>query len=211
MKKLLKGLIQDFFIIFHKFYSYDRMYKMKRYRNVLYSYWIRNCFKSCGADFFLEAPIFIKGGKNITIGNNFYAENRLRIEAWDEFQGIKYTPRITIGDNVTFNPDCHIGCINRVSIGDNVLFASKVFIEDCYHGEINKENLDIPPAKRELFSKGPVIIEDNVWIGEGVAILPNVTIGKNSIIGANSVVTKSFPPYSIIGGNPARLIKSFHY
>lgn len=47
---------------------------------------------------------------------------------------------------------------------------------------------------RPLFSKGEVIIEDNVWIGEGVAVMPNVTIGKNSIIGANSVVTKSIAP-----------------
>jgi acetyltransferase-like isoleucine patch superfamily enzyme len=53
-----------------------------------------------------------------------------------------------------------------------------------------------------------VIIEDNVWIGEGAAIMPNVTIGSNSIIGANSVVTHSFPSNSVIGGIPAKLIKT---
>jgi acetyltransferase-like isoleucine patch superfamily enzyme len=51
------------------------------------------------------------------------------------------------------------------------------------------------------------VIEDNVWIGESVVILPGVTIGKNSIIGANAVVTKSIPENSIAGGNPARIIK----
>ena len=53
-----------------------------------------------------------------------------------------------------------------------------------------------------------MIIEDNVWIGEGVAIMPNVTIGANSIIGANSVVTKDIPKNSVVAGNPARVIKN---
>jgi acetyltransferase-like isoleucine patch superfamily enzyme len=53
-----------------------------------------------------------------------------------------------------------------------------------------------------------VIIEDNVWIGEGVAIMPNVTIGANSIIGANSVVTKDIPKNSVVAGNPASVIKN---
>jgi acetyltransferase-like isoleucine patch superfamily enzyme len=91
-----------------------------------------------------------------------------------------------------------------------VLLASKVFITDHYHGGIDSESIKIPPSTRIVQSKGPVIIEDNVWIGQGVAIMPDVTIGKNSIIGANAVVTKSFPPNSIIGGVPARLIKTIN-
>ena len=56
-------------------------------------------------------------------------------------------------------------------------------------------------------SKGPVIIEDNVWIGEGVVILPNVRIGKSAIIGANSVVNADVPANAVIGGIPAKIIR----
>ena len=57
------------------------------------------------------------------------------------------------------------------------------------------------PIDRKLFSKGPIVIEDNVWIGDGACILANVTIGCNSIIGANAVIKKDIPPYSTVVGN----------
>lgn len=154
----------------------------------------------------MEYPARIIGELNIEIGNNFHADARLRLETY-EVKGSSFSPKILIGDNVNLNFDCHIGCINRITIGNNVLMGSRVFITDHFHGESTLEYLDIPPATRLLVSKGEVVIEDNVWIGENVSIMPNVTIGKGSIVGANAVVTKSFPAYSIIGGNPARVIK----
>ncbi|MBP1617531.1 MAG: putative acetyltransferase [Bacteroidetes bacterium] len=160
-----------------------------------------------GKGFRVEYPLRLLGGKDISIGNYFNAFGRLRLEAFDNHNGYKFSPEIIIGNNVSLNFDCHIGCINRIKIGDNVLIASRVSILDHSHGEISSEALGIPPSKRKIVSKGPIIIEDNVWIGEGAVILPNVIIGKNTIIGANSVVTKSFPANSVIGGIPAKLIK----
>lgn len=166
-------------------------------------------FKSVNGSFYIMDPCYIRNPKYITIGKNFGSLNNLRLEALDEYQGEKYTPEIIIGDNVSFTADCHIGCINKIVIGNNVLIASKVYISDHSHGEIDEQIKSVAPAKRKLVSKGPVIIEDNVWIGEGVSVLPNVTIGKNSIVGANAVVTKDIPPNSIVGGVPAKILKAF--
>jgi acetyltransferase-like isoleucine patch superfamily enzyme len=180
---------------------------VRRFQNTIYSTFIKLGFKSAGKNFFIEYPSRLVGGEAIEVGDNFYCYGGLRLEAYRKHNGFCFSPSIKIGDNVSFNFDCHIGCISHISIGNNVLIASKVFITDHYHGDMSKEDMLLPPAKRKIFSKGPVVIEDNVWIGEGVAIMPNVTIGKNSIIGANAVVTKSFPENSIIAGIPAKQIK----
>lgn len=168
--------------------------------------WKANEFKQVGS-VYIQYPMYLQGGKHITIGQAFGCDHRLRLEAWGEFLGDKFTPEIMIGDNVCIQKDCHIGAINKIIIGNNVLLASKVYISDHSHGEVTKEALLLPPAQRRLFSKGPIVIEDNVWLGEGVVVLPNVTIGENSIVGANSVVTKSIPRNSVVAGNPARIIR----
>lgn len=152
-------------------------------------------------------PRRIINPKYIFIGKNFTALSNCRIEAFDSYNGEIFTPSIVIGNNVTLNTDCHIACIDKVLIGDNVLFASRVYISDHSHGEINSEAILLPPSARPLRSKGPVIIGDNVWIGEGVSIMSGVSIGKNAIIGANSVVTKNVPPDAVVAGVPAKVLK----
>jgi acetyltransferase-like isoleucine patch superfamily enzyme len=188
-------------------YYYRLAVLMRRIFNEIYSKSLSRQFKSVGNELYIEYPVTLNGGHYISIGNKFSAFARLRLEAYDKHLDNSYTPSIVIGNNVSINFDCHIGCINQIIIGNNVLMASKIFITDHYHGEINKEALIAPPSQRNVVSKGPVIIEDNVWIGEGVAILPGVVIGKNTIIGANSVVTKDVPANAIAAGIPAKVIR----
>lgn len=133
---------------------------------------------------------------------------RAILTAWDKYECDSFAPQIIIGDNVNIGEDCHITAINKIKIGKNVLMGKKITISDNSHGETDFDSLLIPPIKRRLFSKGPVIIEDGAWIGDNVTILSGVRIGKNSIVGANALVTKNVPENCIVGGVPAKIIKN---
>jgi acetyltransferase-like isoleucine patch superfamily enzyme len=172
-----------------------------------FSGWMAAQLQSVGNNFSIQAPCYLTGSRYIRVGNDFSSGKRLRLEAIFEHHNVLYSPEIIIGNNVRMEEDCHIGCIHKIEIGNNVLIAGKACIIDHFHGKTDCASLLTAPRERPLFSKGEVKIGHNVWIGEGVTILPGVTIGDNSIIGAGAVVTKSFPDHSIVVGNPAKLQK----
>lgn len=153
-----------------------------------------------------------KGGRYISIGNNTSIGQGVMLTAWDRYNSSdglqKFTPQIIIGNNCSIGNNGHITAINKIQFGNNVLLGPKVLITDNSHGEFINSQIDIAPNKRPLYSKGPVIIEDNVWIGEKVSIMPGVHIGYGAIIAANSVVTKDVPAKSIVAGIPAKVIKT---
>lgn len=128
------------------------------------------------------------------------------VECIDQYGNQRFKPSLVVGKRFTMQRYGHIGCINSIEIGDNVMLGSKVFITDHYHGHISKDTIDIPPADRLLVSK-PVKVGNNVWVGDNVSIMPGITIGDNVIIGANSVITHSFPANVVIAGVPAKIIK----
>ncbi|AMR34086.1 hypothetical protein A0256_22870 [Mucilaginibacter sp. PAMC 26640] len=160
-----------------------------------------------GKESTLPNQAIVRNPKYISIGNHFSALYNLRLEAWDSYEKQVFTPEIVIGDYVSMGTDVHIGCINKVTIGSHVLMGSRIYISDHSHGDTTAASIALPPLKRELISKGPVTIEDNVWIGEGACIMPNVHIGKNAVIGANAVVTRNVPANAVVAGVPAKIIK----
>ena len=191
------------------FYPPKMLVHLNHLYNRLYTERMKKVFASVGDNAYIMSNIYVRGGQKIIIGNNFYCYWGVRIETYSCHNGMKFNPQIIIGNNVSINPDCHIGAINRIEIHDGVLMASRVFITDHFHGKINREELLVSPQKRILFAKGTVIIKKNAWLGEGVAVMPGVTIGENSVIGANAVVTKDIPDNSIAVGIPAKVIKQF--
>ena len=140
-----------------------------------------------------------KYGKGLTTGRN------CRIEVFGDGE-IVMGDRCLIGDNV------HIVASNRVTIGAECLFASKIFISDTSHGSYGFDGSrpDTNPNDRPLVGD-PVAIGDKAWLGENVVVLAGVTIGKGCIIGANAVVTRDIPDWSIAVGSPARVVKRFDF
>ncbi|RZA05718.1 MAG: acyltransferase [Moraxellaceae bacterium] len=143
-------------------------------------------------------------GHNIYIGN--YAQiiaapdNCIRFTTWPGKQG---SGAIHIGDFCLISPGVRISAAQSIRIGNNCMFAAKVYISDSdWHGIYNR----IRPFR----CTKPIVLKNNVWLGESVIVNKGVTIGENSVIGAGSVVTKNIPANSIAAGNPAKVIKTIN-
>jgi acetyltransferase-like isoleucine patch superfamily enzyme len=134
---------------------------------------------------------------------------------------------VIINDGVKIAKRCSIygGPINQLEIGANTYIGMNSIINGFAAKIIIGKNVSIaqnvnimvdsgPNASTTMqrifpIEKGPVKISDNCWIGASAIIMPNVTLGQYCIVAANSFVNRSFPAFSIIGGNPARLIRTF--
>ena len=159
----------------------------------------------------IRLPFDIRNKSNIDLGIGLTTGVGCRIEA---FPKIKENIVLQFGKNVQINDYVHITAMESVKIGNNVLLASKIYISDCIHGSYAGDESDSNPntiPKDRFLTSRPVSIEDNVWLGEFVSVLPGVTIGKGTIVGANSVVSKSLPANVIAIGIPAKPIKEFNF
>lgn len=137
---------------------------------------------------FCVRHIFKKCGKISTVDRKAYFGSGAGIE---------------IGDYSGIGNSCRLP--NDIKIGSHVMMAPGVTVINTNH-EFSRT--DIPMCFQGDAVKAPVEIGDDVWLGTNAIILPGVTISRGTIVGAGSVVTKDFPEYSVIGGNPARLIRS---
>ena len=110
---------------------------------------------------------------------------------------------VQIGNDVLLNEDVKLGGQKGIKIGNFVLLGYNVNLVSENHAY---QDPHLPILKQGYYG-GPIIIQDDVWIGANAVILPNVTIGKGSIVGANAVVSKDVKEYTIVGGVPAKKIK----
>jgi acetyltransferase-like isoleucine patch superfamily enzyme len=97
--------------------------------------------------------------------------------------------------------------IGPVKIGDEVIFAQNVVLSGLNH---NYEDIESSIVKQNV-STAPIVVQSECWIGANVVVTAGVVIGKHSVVAAGSIVTKNVPPYSVVVGNPARVIKRFDF
>jgi serine acetyltransferase len=158
----------------------------------------------------LSGPDYMHFGDDVNIGPGalIVAQTRYPTSVMQHPQQPRplqeFSPSIKIGRRVTSTGALTISALESVTIEDDVMLASNVFISDGMHGI---SRVDEPYKYQPLERIAPVTIQRGCWIGQNVVIMPGVTIGEMTVVGANCVVTHSMPPRSIVVGAPARVVK----
>jgi acetyltransferase-like isoleucine patch superfamily enzyme len=147
-------------------------------------------------------PWFVHiSGDNIHIGRSFTAiaepGQRVEIGVWGREQG---EGRLSIGDCVLMSPGSRISASDEIVIGNGVMLANGSYVTDSdWHTIYDRTVRSTTPT--------PVIIGDNVWLGDHATVLKGVTIGANSVVAARAVVTRDVPANVVVAGNPATVVK----
>jgi acetyltransferase-like isoleucine patch superfamily enzyme len=155
-------------------------------------------------------PEFISWGDHVWIGPGAFITAVRRYPSiphpYKPYEVQTFSPRIEFGHRVSSSGNLVIGAAQRVTIGDDVMFACNVTLLDNFHGFDNPYE---PYKYQPLCRIAPVEVKRGCWIGQNVVIMPGVEIGEMAIVGANSVVTESLPSRVIAVGAPARVIKKW--
>lgn len=182
------------------------IHQMYNVRIVLYSGWITRKIKKVDSSSRFCGDNIILGHEYIEIGKDCRFGKGSAITAFNVSH--KQSNIIKVGSRCIFGDFNHITAANSIIIGNNLRTGTFVIITDNSHGDPKEEEeLYKHPDDRPIYSKGGVVIGNNVWIGDKVSILPNCTIGDYCIIGANTVITHDVPAYSIAVGCPAKIYK----
>jgi acetyltransferase-like isoleucine patch superfamily enzyme len=161
-------------------------------------------FEEFGARSMILPPARIDGAEHIRLGRDVTIGVHAFLSVTAEHHGRAYDPHLTIGDRCSFGDQLFISCCGHLTIGQDVLGSARVFITDTYHDYRDRER---PPLRQPLVDPQQVTIGNGVFLGVGCCVLPGVTIGERAYVGANAVVTQNVEPWTVVAGNPARLIR----
>lgn len=153
------------------------------------------------------------GSRAISVRGRAYINRDCWMEAVHHFRGQRFSPQISIGTGFSVSDRLHLSCVERITIGDNCLLGSGVYISDHNHGGYSgpvQSSPDIAPVDRELAFAGTVEIGSRVWIGDNVVIIGPANIGDGAVIGAHSIVKGNVPPNALVAGAPAVVRKCFN-
>lgn len=195
-----------------RFYLEDPLGFFPRARTKLNSLWISATypFASLGGNLSIHptAQLSRKMAPAIRLGNSVIIRNNAWFNLFD-ISDANGEIKLSIEDHCVINAQCVISAKNGIHLGHHVMVSACALIMDHNHAY---EDVELPIQVQGPTPGGKIRIEDGCWIGHGAAIVCNqdeLVIGCNSVIAANALVTKSFPPYSVIVGNPARLARQF--
>lgn len=212
-KSVIRSLLVPLFWLVSKVYSYRTSLCVHKFRNVLYTMWIKYFIGQIGNSSSINYPCSLQGGgsKHIRIGTCTCIHGHAILGCWKEYNAHDgqqlFTPEIIIGNNCNIGEYAHITACNKIRIGDGLLTGRYIYIGDNSHGGLSWEEASILPVQRSLKTKGEIVIGNNVWIGDRVSILSGVIIGDNVIIGSNAVVSHNIPDNCMVAGCPAKIIK----
>lgn len=168
-----------------------------RARGRCFTLWCR-CFRSritIGRNLILDGKLIIRGPGRVVLGNNVIVSMRVTPFTHDGDAVIE------IGDHVFLN-GTRFGCKQRISIGNRCILAECRIVDYDFHS-VDPEHRNDPA----YIKYRPVTVQENVWVGTDCTILKGVTIGRNSTVSAMSLVRRDIPPFSVVGGNPAVVLK----
>jgi acetyltransferase-like isoleucine patch superfamily enzyme len=167
----------------------------------------RRVFASFGVNSILFKPLLLNNPRFMHIGNNVAIGQGVRMEAL--VTNGKRIPELRIGDNVNIEQNVHLICHSRLIIGNDVSITGHCAIVDVTHPYANV-NDPVKIGARILDEDSFVEIGKGSFLGFGALVMPNVRIGDYCIVGANSVVTKDVPDYSVVAGNPAKILRHYN-
>jgi len=178
----------------------------------VYSVWVSVTypFACTGSNLFIHptAVLSRRIAPGIKLGSSIIVRNNAWINTFDldeSDDGVK----IIIDDHCVINGQCVISAKNKIHLEQHVMVSACALIMDHNHAY---EDIGLPIQAQGLTPGGTIRIEQGCWIGHGAAIVcgqGELVLGRNSVVAANALVTRSFPPYSVIVGNPARLARQF--
>jgi acetyltransferase-like isoleucine patch superfamily enzyme len=178
----------------------------------LYSLWVGATypFESLGSNLQMHFTTVLsrRVAPGIKIGNSVIFRNHAWINTFDLSEPGE-DPKIVIEDHCVINAQCVISAKNKIHLEPYVMVSACALIMDHNHAY---EDIGLPIQKQGVTPGGTILIEEGCWIGHGAAIVASqgeLVLGRNSVVAANALVTRSFPPNSVIVGNPARLARQF--